>query len=279
MATTYEYKYLVIHGPQSKARTDYSGAPGYSASQCVGFGYTSHDGDPAICMHLKISDFKRTTNNKLNCTIYEAMLRALFPRTLGIGFGYPFTVSACFIIAPTKNRTRAEVISLYEDTDHYPHYGSVTLFKKSDYAYTPPAMTNSSGTVVVVAGSMTYGWNDGGKSSVVEPSSGDAMLSKKKTISIPAPSAGESVYLFISNLSECPCEQGGNDTIVYMDDISEHFPKDPDPYIWRLQQGQDPNHPDSGAAPAWHLVRPFYIYLEDKYGKGWRSCEDITKIV
>lgn len=263
---TYSEDYVVIHGPLEKAQDDYPGTP-------VGFGNTSHDGDPAICMRLEVTDFKRTANNKLKCTIKEAYLRMLRPTTLGIGFGYPFKISACFVVAkPEKDQKKIQ--KLYNDSDHH---GTTTLFKK--YVYYCHSGPDSS---------TLFGWYDKGANTevtVLEESTSftvgpwEAQLKKSKTVTMPAPGADEAVYLFITNLSDCPCEQGGDDVVVFYKELTSYFPKDPDPYIWRLQQGKDPNHPDSGAAPAWHLVRPFYIYLEDKYGKGWRSCEDITKIV
>lgn len=254
---TYSKNYLVIHGPLDKAQRDYRDAPGYSDSECVGFGNTSHNGDPAICMKLTVSDFKRTANNKLKCTIYTAELRELRPTTLGIGFGYPFTVSACFVVAK-KETDQSKIQALYNKSKHH---GATTLFTKEVYEW--PSANR-------------YLWPDAG-------ADGKAKLKEKKTFTMPTPGQGEAVYLFISNLSDCPCDQGGDDVVVFYEELTAYFPSDPDPYIWRFQQGKDPNHTDSEAALAWHLVRPFYVCVEvEENGvtrKGWASCEDITKIV
>ena len=99
MADTYHFDYLVIHGPESLAKTNYS-------SSAKGWGGTSHNGNPAICMELTVSDFTKTADNKTaSCKITKAILQALRPESLGVGFGYPFTVSACLFVGKLSDYT------------------------------------------------------------------------------------------------------------------------------------------------------------------------------
>lgn len=91
MADTYEVPYLVIHGPRSNAIE--RGAP--NDSRTVGWGYTSHNGNPAFCMYLIVTDFYRQPDNSIGFTITYAALRKLPSQGY---FGYPFTVYASLLV-------------------------------------------------------------------------------------------------------------------------------------------------------------------------------------
>ena len=95
MADVYHYDAVVIHGPLDKAKLRYPYA--------VGWGRTSHDGNPPFCMSLTITDFIRKPGGDASCTITEAKLRALNPGGTSSFFGYPFDVYASISINNENN--------------------------------------------------------------------------------------------------------------------------------------------------------------------------------
>lgn len=231
MANTdvYEYTQLVIHGSVAQAVSQ-------GWTDAVGSGYTSHNGRPAFCMHLKVSDFERNADNSVSCTIYTASLRKLSNNSTTWYFGYPVDVYASLLIG---------------DVDDY----------GGDYAAMLAAINPVSKEWLFNKPSGVSTWADNAYH-----------MSGTVTLTAPNP-VGKKVYLIISVMSICTCAQSGVDTPVYIDDISEYIPEKKG-YVWRMQQGTDPNNPTS-EAQNWHLVRPFYICMQDSQGNHyWCSCEE-----
>lgn len=234
MASTdiYEKSALVIHGPLWRAQQKYSNAD-------AGLGYTSHDGNPAFCMHLKISDFVRNTDRSVSCTVYTAALRALNPGGQSSFFGYPFDVYIALLIGDVAD------------------YGG-------NYAAMLAAIPPESKTHLFSKPASDARWGD-----YVYGLSGTTTL----TCSDPK---DKKAYVVVSILSICTCSQAGIDTPVYVDDISQYIPPGAEPYIWRMQHDKDPSV--TTGPLGWHLVRPYYICKTIGGVKGWCSCEDITKL-
>ena len=90
MADEYHYDAVVIHGPLDLAQRKYP--------EAVGGLYTSHNGKPAFCMSLTITDFIRTPGGDASCTISEAKLLALNPGGQTSYFGYGFDIYASISI-------------------------------------------------------------------------------------------------------------------------------------------------------------------------------------
>lgn len=227
----YDFEQLVIHGsPETAANMGWTHPTGSS--------YTSHNGLPAFCMHLKVTDFYRNTDGTVGCTIRIASLRTLIPpgSSQHWYFGYPFTVYASLLIGDVAD------------------YGG-------DYAAMLAAIAPLSKIELFSKPSGVSNWGDN-----------EYYLPNPRVLTAPSPQ-GKKLYLIISILSICSCAQTGIDTPVYIDDISEYIP-DKKPYFWRMQQGKDPNHPTT-EAQNWHLVRPFYICKQDGQGNHyWCSCEE-----
>ena len=227
----YDFPQLVIHGSVAQAI-----AQGWTEPR--GGSYTSHNGRPAFCMHLKVTDFYRNVDSTVGCTIRVASLRSLIAPGSGQSwfFGYPFTVYASLLIGDV-NDYGGDFAAMLADISPI---SKVELFSK------PSGDAN---------------WGDN-----------EYYMSTPKVLHGPNPQ-GNQLYLIISILSICTCSQAGVDTPVYVDDISEYIP-DTKPYFWRMQQGKDPNHPTS-EPQNWHLVRPFYICKQDSQGHHyWCNCEE-----
>ena len=237
----YFIPYLVIHGPYDKAHARYRAqaiAEGRSAADVDnpdkmiirGWGQTSHNGNPAFCMALRITDFIRKPGGSASCTITTASLRNLNPSGWNSFFGYEFTVYASISIGANN-------------------YNNPIVTKP---LFTKPASDAR--------------WGD------------DVYKASSTTLTAPY-QTGQILNIVISIYSMCDCGQAYIMTPVYLDDLTEYIPQEPDPYLWRLQHGKDPTNPDPSKPLAWHLVRPFYVCKTINGKKGWCSCEDMTKLV
>lgn len=231
----YEFNWLVIHGSEDQARLQgYEFCPENPDHEPLrGWGETSHDGNPAFCMRLKLSDFLRNPDNSIGLTIEDAALRKLrrwneASQSWGSPFfGYQFTVYASIIVDDVANYRD------YQDMfSRSAHYGETTLFTK-------PASDSR--------------WED----KVYH-------ISAPTEIAIPDPGANRA-YLIVSIYSECTCAQKFTNTLVYVDDLERYIPPPKGGYIWRRFGSNAQEDPQGNAINPdkldgdWHLVKPIYM--------------------
>lgn len=230
----YEYTELVIHGPKQQAISQ-----GYT--QAHGGSYTSHNGNPAFCMHLKVSDFYRNADKSVGFTIYIASLRDLRPQSRF--FDYPFTVYASVLVGDVNDYGGNFADMLANSTP----YSKVELFNKPWYGDN-------------YSDSQRHHWSDG-----------HYKLAAPVELSAPN-SQDKKTYIVISILSICNCAQKGIDTPVYIDDISEYIPPPQDGYVWRKFGTNAQEDPAGNTINPqkldgnWHLVKP--LYMTDVVGSG-----------
>ena len=178
-ASSISFDNLVIHGSISQAQSQ-----GYTNP--VGWEYTSHNGNPAICMALTVSDFKRNADKSCICKISRASIRSLQPSTKF--FGYPIDVSACIVVGNVDDY-HGDYKAMIDDL---PHYGETLLFQK------PNGVSQ---------------WNDYAYG-----------ISEPVTLSIPD-RGNNHVYFIISTLSICTCAQNGESVPVYCDNLDPYIPE------------------------------------------------------
>ena len=236
-------------------------------------------GNPAFCMHLKISDFFRQADGTIGCTIQEAWLDKFPYKPWSEIDGYGYKTAGTY---PGYNPPLGPWDLPYE---HHPwdtqsRYPIWTLkFTISAGIYAGSKMLSNS--VLFTRNDYAHGgsnstWPNGCANPNNYPTMGGHM-SKPVRLAGRVTNADDPIILVIYNRSNCYCGQANKNRPVFATDISPYIPKIK-PYVWRrfgtsaaekaIAEAQFGDR--SKADGNWHLVRPFFV----RGNQGWHSVEE-----
>lgn len=241
----YSKQYAVIHGTRSDAINQ------KHYTEAYGGAYSLHTGIPPMCMALQLDNFHLSNDRRVMFDVTEAALRALNP-------------SGSTTTSSFKYQLDAYVSMLVSNVSSYSDYSEMvwrnsTLLEGATRVFSKPYNVSTWGDKVY-------------------------KLSSPVTLQSTPVTSDKRLYIVISIVTTCCCpisshqeEPSGNNSVSFIDDITNLIPKNPDPYLWRMQYSKDPSV--TSGTQGWHLVRPYYICTTINGVKGWCSCEDPTHLI
>lgn len=267
---TYEIQNLVIHGNIGRAKQLFYPNPvgkvprdliDYLEDVYPGINESQHyGGNPAFCMHLKLTDFFANHDGSIGFTVKVASLRS-FP------YGGQSNPNGQWGIAGPDTRFEGVTISPYNEPNigynsAPPYIGFGCPFNVNAALFSGKRKLTES--TLFSKPTLPDRWEDG-----------YAKLDNPIVLSGKRRPSEDKVVLAILMYSTCSCNQGQTTRPVFAADISEYIPK-VDPYVWRRFGTSKSNDPDGYNINKdlldgnWHLVRPFYY----KSGNKWRNVEE-----